>query len=90
MSHTPTPLKLSLNEANWASHIVDTDGETVCSCEGTMPQAEQRAAHIVHCVNVHDQLVSALRMVESCFAPEDNDITAQTVRQALAAAEKGA
>lgn len=48
------------------------------------------AAHIVHCVNSHDQLVAALKMVESCLAPGDNDITAQTVRKALAAAEKGA
>src|SRR5574338_1639700 len=48
------------------------------------------AAHIVHCVNTHDQLVAALKMIESCLTPEDNDITAQTVRKALASAEKGA
>lgn len=59
---------------------------------------DANAAHIVHCVNVHDQLVAALRMAHNTLAilsGADDPQTwigeaVQKANQALAAAEKGA
>jgi len=87
MSHAPW--KIGLNEADWESHVIDAEGATICSCEGTLQQAEARAAHIVHCVNVHDQLVAALQKI-SANAAESTEWIRRVANQALAAAEKGA
>lgn len=91
MSHTPTPWALAQssnpkNGTKWRDlRAMGAFGEMYIG-----EALEQDAAHIIHCVNMHDALVAALKMVESCLAPEDNDITAQTVRKAIAKAEKGA
>ena len=94
-THTPTPWKY---REGWECY-------QLCSANG-MPigltdypsdgrnifreEAEANAAHIVRCINVHDQLVEALRLVDEKLGHKFNSELSDIVDEALAAAEKGA
>ena len=63
-THTPTPWKVE-GDCIWADHpgrmslICDMRGQ------GRVPgDAATNAAHIVHCVNVHDELLEALKLAQ--------------------------
>lgn len=84
MTHTPTPWKVLWKHD---THKVRRDKQGRIIDNVIVPFEDY--VHAMHCVNTHDALVEALQMVESCLASDDNDVTAQTVRKALAAA-KGA
>lgn len=111
MSHTPTlvlidekePFIYELNASGvnrWSAHI---DGGYADDRKTTRDERRQIAEHIVHCVNVHDQLVAALRdmheVLSDLLADPHAEMTTQRYaalqaidksNQALAAAEKGA
>jgi len=56
-THTPTPWRIR-DCGN--TEIIGANGRTV----ETLPGASYNAAHIVRCVNAHDELVAALRKAE--------------------------
>lgn len=56
-AHSPTPWKASPYEL---TEIVDNDDNTITACYGSetsVSEDEADAAHIVKCVNAHDDLV---------------------------------
>lgn len=66
---TPTPWSLNKDEKGitfiqgntrgWGwDHLAEVD------TSGDAPEIEANAAHIVHCVNMHDELVAALQTLE--------------------------
>jgi len=57
--HTPTPWKVYLYGGVQIGQ--EDTGEAVCSMWGDKQEGEANAAHIVKCVNMHDELVEALR-----------------------------
>lgn len=88
MSHTPTPW-----QHRTAIGIVDGDNELIADTYKSpyaLDAIIANAAHIVHCVNVHDQLVAALRLVDEKLGHKFNSELSDIVDEALAAAEKGA
>lgn len=108
MSHTPTPWE-AVQPSQDTDDVIEIrstiDGWTVARMgDGDLidEQDHDNAAHIVRCVNVHDQLVAALYTaldaVEAAlmdFHEIGLDMTQyrharDAVKQALAAAEKGA
>lgn len=50
----------------------------------------QDAHDIITAVNAFDTMLDALKKVESCLSPDDNDATAKQVRAAIALAEQSA
>ena len=56
--HTPTPWKVYLYGGVQIGQ--EDTGEAVCSMWGDKQEGEANAAHIVKCVNMHDELVEAL------------------------------
>lgn len=107
MSHTPTPWEV-MQPSQDTDDVIEIrstiNGWTVARMgDGDLidEQDHDNAAHIVHCVNVHDQLVAALRQIsEGNVMGEMGDkpythadvVHAYTriATNALAAAEKGA
>lgn len=84
-NHTPTPWKDPNVIDNEGFHaIVTTIGKIIC----TVFQKEN-AAHIIKCVNMHDELVEALqyalKQVEDCCPNLTN--TPKVIRAVLAKAK---
>ncbi len=100
MSHTPTPWHLTEHSNGFAIKSQDTLIANIqYDHETPLTATVDNAAHIVRCVNVHNQLVDALKTAGNVLAAlaigdlkaiqRDSPALAR-VRQALAAAEKGA
>lgn len=68
MSHTPTPWSIESNDLVTIYADDDCDLHPIASTAGNptcrmLDEQEANAAHIVRCVNAHDELVTALRNV---------------------------
>lgn len=95
MSHTTTPW--TYRKATQHFYIEGTNrssGRRIATvpyvANGTTGwTSEANAAHIIHCVNNHDQLVAALQKI-SANAAESTEWIRRVANQALAATEKGA
>jgi Tat protein secretion system quality control protein TatD with DNase activity len=69
-SHTPTPWKVGDKyHADIYQQIPSGQGSRIASCMAYLTGNEAyNAAHIVHCVNAHDELVAALQDVSQTLA----------------------
>lgn len=69
--HTPTPWRVTRRHYKSLPHLVGPNGRYVMNAapRGTYHRSEvlqvADAEHIVRCVNAHDELVAALRAVET-------------------------
>lgn len=84
--------------------IADEAGNTICLFENDEPDTREIAAHIVHCVNTHDELVYAAKLANiwgqmlmtsdpansEWYTKEINRVRAAVDSAPLAAAKKGA
>ena len=77
--HTPTPWHTEDNEGG-SRKLVDADGEFISYISVSRyqdgrrdPVAKANAAHIVRCVNAHDELVALVRAItdnrQHCYIP---------------------
>lgn len=94
-THSPTPWRRDSS----IGIIYDPSGNMALQYleEPEHPITEANATHIVHCVNLHDELVAELKACDSAFAcwqlgqipgrPEDILALIGSVRKALARAE---
>lgn len=91
VKHTPTPWKAVSNESYWT--IVPENrrddspyqiGDVCSSYPYNKDQGLQQAnaAHIVKCVNLHDELVEALQFISECNMTNSQDFK-QVAREAL-------
>lgn len=64
MSHTPTPWYASKTEGKGRAYIAATGIGNVVDA-GSVSHGD--AAHIVRCVNAHDELVAALRAIVAAW-----------------------
>lgn len=62
--------------------VTDKKGDIVAYCE----KPKEEAINNCRLIAAAPDMLNALLMVNSCFAPDDNDITAQKVRAAIAKA----
>jgi hypothetical protein len=99
--HTPTPWRYEGGyirgisqfgrDSGLATIHPTEDGKHNAELAG---QGEANVAHIVHCVNTHEQLVAALREAEAYLfgnpTRRKNEWVLSDIRAALAAAKKGA
>lgn len=71
-NHTPTPWHAAgVTVYAPAGHTARaTVADTTCCGSMTRAEDEANAAHIVRCVNAHDELVAALRVIAGCEASE--------------------
>lgn len=94
-AHTPTPWTYGTHGAGF---IVGSDDEFIAQTwdkyELDFKNAEANAAHIVKCVNNHDELVKALEAArplieDGCFADDPTTLKArELIRAALAKLER--
>lgn len=83
--HTPTPWTYENHEIWGASKNIAEIHESKSIFSAG--EAQANAAFIVRAVNSHEDLLKAAKMALSCMSPDDNDITAQSLRNAIAKAE---
>jgi hypothetical protein len=79
MSHTPTPWLVE-------RRTIITDKSAAIAYASTsraMEYAEGNAAHIVRCVNAHDELVAALRAIADSW-PAHGSMTVNAIADAMA------
>jgi len=62
-TYTPTPWRVTAT-AFGKPHIESVDGAEVCKLFSDDAEGRATAAHIVHCVNAHDELVATLEAVK--------------------------
>jgi hypothetical protein len=91
-THTPTPWRVTDADCctdgdDVKATILADSGRLICHIDRDYrAPAEANAAHIVRCVNAHDELIAALRYALDCA--ERGDVTdMQPVRDALARAK---
>lgn len=65
VKHTPTPWKVY--QCGGVQIGQEGTGEAICSMWGDKHEGEANAAHIVKCVNMHDELVGALKECAEAF-----------------------
>ena len=65
MKHTPTPWQVNdQRKSGWMDNsIYITGNHNLAKLYDDYKQAEANAAHIVKCVNLHDELVTALEKI---------------------------
>lgn len=85
MNHTPTPWESSQRQI-WqkeTDNCIATLNETNCSSSPSsikkMAQEALDAAHIVKCVNMHDELVEALESVIKHWPSDHVDVLGTTL-----------
>ena len=95
MKHTPTPWVVSCGS------IYTTEGIPIAEMDrevgnGTLPvERDENARHIVHCVNLHDELVEALKITRHylwTFRHHFNEVHHEAMNkaeQALSKAKEG-
>ena len=81
-AHTPTPWRCTYGGTPLRAKRIAFKDESIANCVG--PQSMSNAAHIVRCVNAHDELVAALRLVR----PEIAKLKGDALRQIDAALAK--
>lgn len=76
MTHTPTPWKVY--QFGGVQVGQEDTGEAICSMWGDKHEGEANAAHIVKCVNMHDELVEVLKeagdVIESYYRSTGIDL----------------
>jgi len=82
--HTPTPWKVYLYGGVQIGQ--EDTGDAVCSMWGDKQEGEANAAHIVKCVNMHDELVEALYNLVKWI--EDEQGSTDRVNDAVKTLEK--
>jgi hypothetical protein len=95
--HTATPwVQHSPNDPHWCGDVRTPSGDAVAWCGNTdRAIAGATAAHIVKCVNLHDELVAALADIaksDAIDSPPNVVLAAirDRARAALAKAKEGA
>lgn len=82
--HTPTPWKME--DWHGDTQIVGPQGSLICIDTAYYPIApsEEDMAHIVKCVNMHDELVEALlRMKQWCEDEVGAELPCSSIDEAL-------
>ena len=74
--HSPTPWQYGHTDTPLGAQIVDGDGEAV-ACTSMRsglgkpdPERKANGEHIVHCVNMHDDLVAAIKTAKEILFAE--------------------
>lgn len=71
--HTPTPWKVY--QYGGVQIGQEDTGEAVCSMWGDKKEGEANAAHIVKCVNMHDELVAVMSDIHDFLKRSGYDTT---------------
>jgi len=86
MKHTPTPPFTVTNYTEHHSEIYDANNHPICVIRNAnLAKVKAYREHIVHCVNLHDELVEALQAI--AFQSHDEKAV-QTAKEALTKAEE--
>jgi len=87
MKHTPTPWQRGNNL--FPDRIFDLKEREIAYCGGQNTSGTANAKHIVHCVNMHDELVEALDdMIKYLDNNGKESDVSELARQALSKAKE--
>lgn len=81
MTHTPTPWRLGEASNEYQSIVCDDNANGVTFWVANVDARANVAAHIVKCVNLHDELVDALELLIDNISPEAWEALPQYVQE---------